>query len=57
MPELLCADSAYQHAGTTDVDVQVNLEIAYGAVNAARLEQALQNAEFVPRTVAFGAGL
>ena len=38
----------YQHAGTTDVDVQVNLEIAYGAENAARLEQSLKNAEFVP---------
>ena len=48
VPELLCAESVFQHAGTTDVDVQVDLEIAYGAVNAARLEQALQNAEFVP---------
>ena len=48
VPELLCADSVYQHAGTTDVDVQVNLEIAYGAENAARLEQSLKNAEFVP---------
>ena len=38
----------YQHAGTSDVDVQVDLEIAYGAANAARLEQALKNAEFVP---------
>ena len=48
VPELLCAGSEYQHAGTTDVDVQVNLEIAYEAVNAARLERALHNAEFVP---------
>ena len=48
VPELLCAGSEFQHAGTTDVDVQVDLEIAYGAVNAARLEQALHNAEFVP---------
>ena len=48
VPELLCADSEFQHAGTTDVDVQVDLEIAYGAVNAARLERALHNAEFVP---------
>ena len=30
------------------MDVQVDLEIAYGAVNAARLEQALHNAEFEP---------
>jgi hypothetical protein len=36
------------HSGTTDVDVQVNLEIAAGTVNAQRLERALLNAEFVP---------
>ena len=48
VPELLCADSEFQHAGTTDVDVQVDLEIAYAAANAARLERALHNAEFVP---------
>ena len=48
VPELLCSDSEFQHAGTTDVDVQVNLEIAYGAANATRLERALHNAEFVP---------
>ena len=28
VPELLCAGSEFQHAGTTDVDVQVDLEIA-----------------------------
>ena len=48
VPELLCAGSEFQHAGTTDVDVQIDLEIACGAVNAARLEHALHNAEFVP---------
>ena len=48
VPELLCAKSRFQHAGTTDVDVQVDLEIACGAVHTARLEQALRNAEFVP---------
>jgi len=48
MPELLCAHSDVGHAGTTDVDVQVDLEIAAGAVNTAMLEQALLNAEFVP---------
>ena len=48
VPELLCAGSAFQHAGTTDVDVQVDLEIACGAANAARLERALRNAGFVP---------
>jgi len=48
VPEFLCALSEYQHAGTTDIDVQVDLEIAWGAVNAVRLEQALRNAEFEP---------
>jgi hypothetical protein len=48
VPDLLCSMSGVVHSGTTDVDVQVNLEIAAGAVNAARLEQALRNAEFVP---------
>ncbi|MEX2259029.1 MAG: nucleotidyl transferase AbiEii/AbiGii toxin family protein [Woeseia sp.] len=48
VPELLCSGSSFQHAGTTDVDVQVNLEIACGAVNTARLEHALLNAEFQP---------
>jgi len=48
MPELLCAGSDFRHAGTTDVDVQVNLEIAGGSVNGERLERALRNAEFEP---------
>ena len=48
VPEFLCAESAFSHAGTTDIDVQVDLEIECGAVNTARLEQALHNAEFVP---------
>lgn len=46
VPELLCSESGVVHAGTTDIDVQVNLEIAAGAVQGARLEQALANAEF-----------
>ena len=46
VPELLCSTSGIFHAGTTDVDVQVNLEIAAGATNMTRLEQALANAEF-----------
>lgn len=50
VPELLCATSDYYHAGTTDIDVQVDLEIACGAVSAARLEQALLNAKFAPDT-------
>lgn len=48
VPELLCARSGLRHAGTTDVDVQVDLEIAAGAINAVRLEQALHMAEFAP---------
>jgi len=48
VPALLCSGSQWRHAGTTDVDVQVNLEIARGSVHAARLEQALRNAEFAP---------
>lgn len=50
VPALLCSGSGVEHAGTTDVDVQVNLEIAAGAVNGARLERALLNAEFEPDT-------
>jgi len=48
VPELLCSGSSFQHAGTTDVDVQVDLEIACGSVNTSRLERALLNAEFDP---------
>lgn len=48
VPELLCSRSKVRHAGTSDVDVQVNLEIACGASNAARLERALRNAGFEP---------
>ena len=48
VPQLLCSESKLRHAGTTDIDVQVDLEIAGGAVNAKRLEQALRNAEFSP---------
>ena len=50
VPALLTAHSGARHAGTTDVDVQVNLEISSGAINAGRLEQALRNAEFEPDT-------
>ena len=48
VPEMLCSNSSHQHAGTTDIDVQVNLEIECGAVNTERLERALKNAEFEP---------
>lgn len=48
VPELLCTRTQFHHAGTTDVDVQVDLEIAAGSVNTMRLEHALRNAEFEP---------
>jgi len=43
----MCRQSAAD-AGTTDVDVQVDLEIAGGLTGVARLERALRNAEFEP---------
>ena len=46
VPELLCDKSGAAHAGTTDIDVQVNLEIVAGATHATRLERALRNVEF-----------
>lgn len=46
VPDMLCSRSPMTHAGTTDVDVQVDLEIALGAVNMVRLEDALYQAEF-----------
>lgn len=46
VPALLCSDSGRLHAGTTDVDVQVDLEISAGAEHARRLEIALKNADF-----------
>lgn len=46
VPAMLCSDSDRTHAGTTDVDVQVDLEIAGGAEHARRLEIALKNADF-----------
>src|ERR1700694_370727 len=48
VPALLCSGSPWRHAGTTDVDVQVDLEIAGGAVQADRFAQALRNAELDP---------
>ena len=37
VPELLCAGSTWRHAGTTDVDVQVDLEVACGAAANERV--------------------
>lgn len=48
VPDLLCARSSTTHVGTTDVDVQVDLEIASGSANAIRLEAALRTAGFEP---------
>jgi hypothetical protein len=48
VPALLCSQSESRHAGTTDVDVQLDLEIASGSVDARRLEEALRNAGFEP---------
>jgi hypothetical protein len=48
VPDLLCSRADVAHAGTTDIDIQVDLEIAAASVNAKRLEQALANAEFEP---------
>src|SRR5713101_5510361 len=47
-PDLLCSQSAQAHVGTTDIDVQVDLEIQGGSANAARLERALNEAGFKP---------
>jgi hypothetical protein len=41
VPDLLCSSSPFTHVGTTDVDVQVNLEIQTGTENGPRLEHAL----------------
>lgn len=48
VPDLLCATSSRRHEGTTDVDVQVDLEIQGGSENAARLERALTRVGFRP---------
>lgn len=48
VPELLCTRSSFLHAGTTDVDIQVNFEIACNLANVVRLEQALRDAGLLP---------
>ena len=47
LPDLLCADSQFLHAGTTDADVQVDLEVACGLVNVTPLERTLRESGFV----------
>ena len=56
VPELLCAESGLRHAGTTDVDVQVDLEITSGAVNAVRLEGGSAMPGLSPKTDGRGVG-
>ncbi len=46
VPDLLCRTAARPHQGTTDVDVQVDLEIQSGSVNSERLERALKDCGF-----------
>ena len=48
VPDLLCSNALNRHVGTTDVDVQVDLEIQGGSVNGSRLEAALEAASFKP---------
>ncbi len=48
VPDLLCTATSRRHEGTTDVDVQVDLEIQGGSENAARLERALTRVGFRP---------
>ena len=50
VPDLLCSGATHRHIGTTDVDVQVDLEIQGGTVNGARLEAALTAVGFRPDT-------
>lgn len=47
-PALLCATSSVQHQGTTDVDIQINLEVELDGAHAAEVEQALVAAGFEP---------
>lgn len=46
VPDLLCSKAALRHIGTTDVDLQVNVEIANAGANASRLEAALRASGF-----------
>jgi hypothetical protein len=48
VPDVLCSRSRLLHLGTTDVDVQVNLEVVNNSSNARRLESALLEAGFTP---------
>ena len=56
VPDLLCGDAARQHVGTTDVDVQVDLEIQGGSTNAPRLERRRESADSHHHTITRGGG-
>jgi hypothetical protein len=46
VPELLCTTTEVRHQGTTDVDIQINLEVEVDGEHASQLEQALLAAGF-----------
>ena len=46
VPDLLCRGAPRPHEVTTDVDVQVDLEIQNDATNAKKLESALEQSGF-----------
>jgi hypothetical protein len=50
VPDLLCSQADRAHVGTTDIDVQIDLEIESGSGNARRLEGALKAANFIPES-------
>jgi hypothetical protein len=48
VPELLCVGADVPHQGTTDVDIQINLEVEIDGEHAVQLEDALRAAGFAP---------
>lgn len=48
VPDLLCGAAPARHVGTSDVDVQVDLELAAASTDAVRLEGALRGAGLAP---------
>jgi hypothetical protein len=56
VPELLCSTSDVRHAGTTDVDVQVDLEVALGSSSARRLERAAERGVHARRPASLAMG-
>ena len=56
VPDLFCTQAGVRDEGTTDVDVQVDLEIANGSANAARLDAALRTPALLLMTSEHGDG-